>query len=292
MPQHTPASRSPYYPPRAGGSRTPRRFIGSMRAALHLERIHLPPLRGLWRILASAVVPGLVFHFNGPRIVARIIWGGLPVLFLVFLAGLGTFFAEAAFALMIGAHVASVSHLLRPLTIRVGLLLQLVFGVVFFVALSGLFYMPARGWFHAHVAMPLEVEGQMIVMNPWAERAEIRRGDRVLYRVHASSRQAVVLRAGMNFLPVSGLPGDLVVFGDGVAWINGQPHSLPGCAREWEAIVVPEECWFIWPDLDIINRGVAAASVANMLRRLAVVPNTDYVGRPYPWWFFRGQGSE
>jgi hypothetical protein len=56
---------------------------------------------------------------------------------------------------------------------------------------------------------------------------------------------------------------------------TGKHIHCPAASGEWDAIVVPEECWFIRPDLNINNGGVAAADIADLLRRLAVVQNTD-----------------
>jgi hypothetical protein len=52
---------------------------------------------------------------------------------------------------------------------------------------------------------------------------------------------------------------------------------------------VPDFCWFIWPELDISNRGVNLRNVQQALRGLAVVDRERFVGRPYRWWFFRAQ---
>jgi twitching motility protein PilT len=91
----------------------------------------------------------------------------------------------------------------------------------------------------------------------------------------------------MGLQPVWGMPGDEVVFEDGGLLVNGAPVSLPGSRRVLGGLTVPEDCWFIWPELNIVNRGVAADRVADSLRDLAIVPQGHLVGRPYAWWFFR-----
>jgi len=291
MPHSIPSSRSAYYPPRAGRLRAPRRMVQAARAVRCLERIHLPSVHGLRRTLAAALIPGLAFHYSGPRLVAKIIWFALPLLVLAFLAGLGTFASEVAFTLIISAHVTSVSHLLRPLMIRNRLWLQLVFGVVLFVGASVLFYIPAREWFHNHVAMPLSVRGQTLVINPRADPASINRGDWVAYRIDDWTWNNIRVREGMGAGPALGLPGDRLVFGNGMVQVNGSVHPLPGSSRELEPLDVPEFCWFIWPELDIANPGIAFRDVQQVIRGLALVDRERYVGRPYRWWFFRAQGT-
>ncbi len=290
MPHSIPARPSSYYPPRAGGLRIPRRMISSMRAAIHLERIQLPRIQGLLRVMASVAIPGLAFHLTGPRLTARIIWAALPLLFLVFLVGLGTFISEAAFAVIIGTHVASVSHLMRPLMIRNRLALQMVFGVVLFLAASVFLYIPAREWFHLHVALPVTIRGQVVVINPRADATTVHRGDVVAYRFDSWARQNIRVREGLGLEPVLAMPGDRLVFGDGIMYVNGSLQRLPLSARAWGSLVVPEHCWFIWPQLDSFNRGTVRG-VEDTLRGLALVDQGQLAGRPYRWWFFRAQGS-
>jgi hypothetical protein len=292
MPHLIPARESAYYPRRARGPHWPRRMIHGLRAAMKLERLRLPAWPSLRNTLAAVVIPGLAFHLSGPRLVARIIWMALPFLVLVFLAGLGTFVAEVAFGLMIAAHVTSVSHLLRPLLTRSRLVLQLVFGVVLFVAASVLVYVPAREWFHRHVAMPITVRDQIVIINPRADAATVGRGDVVVYRISAASSRNVIVREGVGAEAVLGMPGDRLVFGPGRVYVNGSAHLLPASSPEWEALVVPDHCWYIWPGLHGVYRGgVPAQAVEAMLQGLALVDRSDFVGRPHRWWFFRAQGS-
>lgn len=289
MPHSIRSRESAYYPPRAGRLRVPRRAIQAMRLVRCLERIRLPSVHNARRTLAAVLIPGLAFHYSGPRIVAKIIWIALPILLVAFLVGLGTFVAEVAFTLVISAHVTSVSHLMRPLMIRNRIWLQLVFGVVMFIGASVLVYIPARNWFHNHVAMPFTIRGQVIVINPRADVASIERGDLVAYRMGDWSYQNIVVREGMGLQPVLGLPGDRLVFRDGTVQINRSIHALSASSREWGTEVVPGFCWFIWPELEVSNRGVNPGAVQQAIRGLAMVDQERFIGRPYRWWFFRRQ---
>lgn len=289
MPHSIPSRQSVYYPPRAGRLRVPRRVVQVMRAVRWLERVRLPPVHSVRRTLAAALVPGLAFHYSGPRIVARIIWLALPLLVLAFLAGLGTFVAEIAFTLIISAHVTSVSHLLRPLMSQNRIWLQLVFGVVLFVGASVLVYIPARTWFHNRVAMPLTVHGQVIVINPRADASSVERGDVIAYRIGDWTYRNIVVREGLGLEPVLAVPGDRLVFGDGTVQVNGSCHALPESSSAWQPLDVQQFCWFIWPELDISNRGVNLRDVQQALLGLAQVDQERFVGRPYRRWFFRLQ---
>jgi hypothetical protein len=243
------------------------------------------------RVVAAALIPGLAYQLTGPRWVAKAIWIAFGILGLVFLAGLGTFLAEAAFGLMICTHVVSASHLMRPLMRQNRLALQLVFGVILFMAFSLWVYIPVRGWFQNHVAMPLRIQEQVIVINPRIDTTAVRRGDRVAYRIPGSRRRGIIVQEGLGLRPVWGMPGDQVVFGDGILRVNGMERMVSASRRDWGQRTVPEECWFIWPDFDMVNRGVAESGLADRLRDLAFVEQGHLVGRPYGWWFFRAQGS-
>jgi hypothetical protein len=261
-----------------------------MRAQMHLERIHLPRLRGFWRIVAAALIPGLAFHWRGPRWVARLIWTAFPLFLITFVVGLGTPAAEAAFALMIAAHVTSASHLLRPLMIRHRLPWQIVFGALLFVAVSAILYIPARNAFHHHVALAVTAHGHTRIMNPHPDIARIKRGDHVAYHIDRQSGTRVNVQAGLGMGAVLAVPGDHVAFGAGVISVNGVPQPQPGSSADWGNLIVPEECWFIWPDLGIVNRGVGGEELRRALRRLALVGHDTLVARQYDWWFWRSHG--
>lgn len=291
MPQQTPARHSAYYPPRAGGRLFGRRLCGQLYTSILLDRLRLPASTTIGRTFLALLVPGLSFYYLGPRLVARIIWLSLPWLVLTFLAGLGTPIGEFAFALVIGAHVASVSHLIRPLMSRHAVWQQMMLGLLLFLAVSLVVYLPIRNQFHAHIAMPLAVGGGTIIVNPRASAAEVQVGDVVAYRIHAMQRQAVIVREGFGVRPVWGLPGDRVQFGDGFCSVNGVLHPLDASSAAGGTMIVPEDCWFIWPDLSKVNPGVAPDEVQAMVHQLSVVPRADFVGRRYAWWFFRPQAT-
>jgi hypothetical protein len=79
------------------------------------------------------------------------------------------------------------------------------------------------------------------------------------------------------------------VFGDGKVQVNGSIHALPESSHEWPPLEVPEFCWFIWPEMNISNRGANLKDVQEAMLGLALVDRGRFVGRPYRWWFFRAQ---
>lgn len=294
MRQEAPATRSPYYPPRAGSEVHVRRQVhrasaGVRRLAQALKR-RTPSTLSLAQTLAALLIPGLVFHWNGPRFVARVIWAAMAAALLVFVAGVGTLTGNVAFGILISAHAISVSHVLRPTLVRARLAVQMLAGLAVFVLLTQLIYMPARTWFYENVAMPLQIEGRTVVVNPRASWEGIAKGDWVAYRIGGTTGgHTVVVHSGYGLGPVLALPGDRVGFGEASVIINGQPERQPRSTAAAGEITVPEDTWFIWPNVRVSAHGVSSAQVSAMLRQLALVPQTQFVGRPFGRWFFRKQ---
>jgi hypothetical protein len=53
--------------------------------------------------------------------------------------------------------------------------------------------------------------------------------------------------------------------------------------------VVPENHWFIWPELAIVQGNVAAAPAEAAFLRMSDVDQTQFVGKPFRRWFWRRQ---
>lgn len=288
------ATQSPYYPRRVGRGRMRRRLRRgwvAAKAGLHLDRIH-PPAFGTWgSLVMAALVPGWVFRVKGPRFVATLIWIAVPVLSLVFLAGLGTPLSNLAFMMIVGAHAVSVSRLLRPVLIRCRPLVQAVGGLALFMAISALIYVPVREWVHANIAMPLRVHGRVVIVNPRIQASAIQRGDLVAYHLRPVQVNLVHVTEGIGLRPVWGMPGETIAFKEGSMLINGRRHPAPWGAALTGTFVVPQESWLIWPELRINNEGVSGDQIETAMRRLATVSHDQLIGRAYARWFFRKQGQ-
>ena len=286
-----PEPTSSYYPPRAGWSSRWSRLRAAVRRELHLERLHLegfrlPPSRTVFHWLAGFFIPGLVFHWEGRRLIAKWIFRGCAVAVVVFLVFLGRLPADIAFNLLIAAQVAGATHQIRPVLWGSRVLPQMVFSVLLFVGLTQWLYLPARDLFYHVVALPLQVEQRVLIVNPQASRAGVVRGDWVAYRIEGYAAHGVVVREGFGLQPVLGLPGDVVEYGTIEFTVNGQAQPRQPHMPEAGGLTVPEKHWFIWPQLHTGGYGNNAAYQANAYRRLALVSHEDFVGRAYRWWFF------
>jgi len=251
----------------------------------------LPAARTLVKTCLGLVVPGLSFHFAGHRLLAKCVGAGCGVAVLVFLVWLGFPAANWTFMLIISAHVASVSQQIQPLMQTRRLATQIILGMVLFAAMSLLIYLPARNWFYEHAAMPLQTRGNVIVLDPRVGPDAIKCGDNVAYRIEGGYANGVVVRAGYGYGPVLAVPGDRVAFTANNCRVNGAPKPRLAHMPEAGELVVPEKCWFIWPDLDIYVHGVSEETVAQGMLKVALVDQNDFVGQLFKRWFFRKQIS-
>ncbi len=296
MSRHLTVLRSAYYPPRARWYSPVLRPAQWLRRVLHLEQIHLPPPRTVLQGLLGLLVPGLSFYLAGQRLAARCIFAGCAVAMLIFLIFLGHPAADWAFLALISAHVASVTQQILPWITSRRVWAQLVLSVILFAGINQFVYVPARNWFLRHVAMPLQTPRGVVIVNPSARRGRIQQADWVAYRIEANvagligaNHGSIVLRAGYGYGPVLALPGDRVEFGPEVCQINGAPIPRLTDMPASGTLTVPENHWFVWPELRISGHGNFTASLEAEMERLALVDQNDFVGRPFKRWFFTKQ---
>jgi hypothetical protein len=55
-------------------------------------------------------------------------------------------------------------------------------------------------------------------------------------------------------------------------------------------VAVPEKHWFVWPELGISGYGnTPEGNITAMMQQLALVPENDFVGKPFKRWLWRRQ---
>lgn len=288
---------SPYYPPRARWwSRLLTPWFRFQRR-LHLEKIHCPAGFNTGQTFLALLVPGISFLVLGRRMLGLTVLGIYGVALTVYFIRLGFLEGNFAYGLLLAAHATSVFYLLAHWVGEMELLnrLGLAFGSLLVVWL--LLYLPAVNWFERHVAVPLLVRGQVLVMRPHLVPAEVRRGDRIMFHLDEAQigqahggNGAVWVRAGVGWGPVLGLPGDRVMFSTNSFSINGAwQTNLAHMPMEGE-MLIPTNRWFVWPEFGINSHGnVSEANIAGLILQLATITSTQMTGRPYPAWLGRKQ---
>jgi len=230
------------------------------------------------------LMPGYVFHHLGWRRVGRAIVVGCSVALVVFVIWLGRPASDWAFFLLISAHVASVSQLIQSRLVTQRLAVQMAISMLLFTAATMLVYLPVRALFHEHVAMPLQTAHGVVIVNPRAKSASVRRGEVVAYRIAGGYDHGVILRSGYGLGPVLAVAGDRVKFTPAAVWVNDTPHLRLDRMPQSGELGVTEGHWFVWPDVRVSAYNPVMVSAE--LLRLAQVERSQVVGRPFKRWFF------
>jgi hypothetical protein len=281
---------SPYYPPRARWYRPGWRFGAAVRRRLHLDRLRPPGPISVRAFLCGLLVPGLAFGARGARLWGRVAVAASGLLAGLFFVWLGYPAGNVAFGLLLSLHSTGVAFLCEPWLAGARLRTRVFFSLATLLALGGLVYMPLRHLLQERYCLPMNVAGRVVVVSTRASAASVQRGDWIAYSIGAEGDHGVYVSAGYGLGPVLAVGGDRVRFGPNGIEINGvsapRRDHMPA-AGEW---VVPQNCWFVWPEVDISGHGnVGAAVLSERLLRMATVTPAQFVGKPFQRWFWRRQ---
>ena len=291
-----PDEASAFYPPRARWHSAFFYLGGALRRRLALDRLTLPQEMRLSGLLAGFLVPGLAVYLRGPRL-----WGHAAIslcllLFIIYTLWLGYSAANLALGLMLSVHSTGLVYYCSPLLAHEPLRARLAFTCGSLLGLLLVIYLPMRNVIQAHWFTPVRMNGQVFVVQRISKPVSVHRGDWVAYRFDQDAvgenyhGGTVWMRGGMNLGPVLALPGDTVVFSSNSFSVNGVVQTnLPHMPLAGD-LVVPEDHWFIWPNLEISGHGnVGESRISSALMGLSNVPETNYFGQPFARWFWRRQ---
>lgn len=285
---------SSYYPPRAGWSRHFYEAGYAFRRQLHLEDLKLPQFAvtvSVWECLLCLLVPGFSFTFAGWKLFGR---GTLVAWFAalgVFVLWLGHAAANIAFGMMMSMHVSSIIHFLNRLAPSMTLLRRLGYSLAVLFVVGQLIYATGLRLFQRHLFMPLRWNERVYVVNPRANRGDVKRGELVAVRTKRTGAKGVQIRAGFTLDRVVAQPGDFVRFNRNSFRVNETESEMrePWMPTEG-SLEMDEKTWLVWPELTTINRnniGDDAITAAVLL--VAQVHREQIIGRPYRRWFWRDQ---
>lgn len=278
-----------FYPPRAGTGqglcsawfRWRRRI-----AAIRLARFSgtTPAAHRAWIVL----IPGYGIAVRGNPVVGSValfLWGACGLVVLVYL---GQAAGNVATAVMVGIHATgTVCALHREvfLSTRMSRIKAQFLAVLVLVLLI---YCPAF-WLVRGVAFPLHTQRELIIVNGLTFTSSLERGDVVGYRIRRIGGLGPVrVDAGYGLDPVIALPGDRVVFHQDSIEVNGETRRRLSHMPVSGELVIPDKHWFIWP-VSIGVSGYHGEIASNLMKRTAVVPRSDIIGKPFTRWFWRKQ---
>jgi len=287
---------SSYYPPRARWYRRIYAPWFALQRGLHLEKIHLPAGVTFQQFVLSLVIPGYAFFANGRPILGRAFLSAYGLGAVLFVVALGYSLGGLAYAVMISAHASSIVFLegcwFRE---RLEFRFRLALAGLTLLAVWLAVYAPIIGYVEGHWIIPLRVRENVVVVHRLASVPVIQRGDYVMYSLHEGHNrlihnQAVFVNSGFGWGPLLAVAGDRVEFTTNHVIVDGEARALLPHMPDRGGFVVPEKHWFVWPELDISGHGdVGEANISAMMMELAVVSESQFIGKPFKRWFFRRQ---
>jgi hypothetical protein len=283
---------SPYYPPRARFYSPILGWSAALGRQTRLDRLEMPHGVSLWEFLGGFFVPGFGFWLRQPRFWGRVAIGVSAFLLIVFFVFLGQGAGNVAYGLLISIHSSGLVFLLEPWFAGRRILYRIVVSCVAMGILSVALYVPARHYLEAHWLLPLQIKGKPVVVQRIAG-LHPRRGELVAYSLAGEYENHIVLQEGFGIRPVLGVPGDTVQFSAEGAMVNGKLYpSKPHMPRTGETVVSPGH-YFIWPEFQIGGHGaVSEQDLSGTLLNIALVSETQIIGKPFRRWFLRNQVTE
>ena len=284
---------SPYYPPRARWYSPLFYCGGAVRRRLALDRVHLPREITLGGLVAGFLVPGLAIHLRAPGFWGKAAMPGCGFLFLFFMLWFGYPAGNVAFGLLLAIHATGFVYYCSPLLREEPLKSRLLFTLLALIGLGLLIYLPVRNVILRHWLVPVRLNGQVMVVQRQFPAEAIQRGDWIAYRLHGSeewSEGTVYVRSGLGLGPVLAMAGDRVEFSTNAFTVNGISHPLLPHMPAAGGLTVPENNWFVWPNVGISGHGnVGEDRISSAMLQMAVVSRAQFVGKPYKRWLWRRQ---
>jgi hypothetical protein len=279
---------SPYYPPRARWYSPLLSLGNAVRRRTYLDRLHLPSGIPVRHFIPGLLLPGMAFYLRGERLIGLAVFLGCGVLAATFIVWLGYPVANVAFGLLLSAHATSVLFLLNPWLAGARFIFRIVFGLAVLLLVGGCIYGPLRNEFQAHYLMPIRINEQVVVVRRSSSPDSVKRGDWIAYSIRGGGGEGMYVARGWGLGPVLATAGDQIRFTTNGFAVNGVVQALRPHMPTKGELMVPRNCWFIWPDLAINGNGNAAAITSTMLE-LATVPESAFFGRAFNRWFWRRQ---
>ena len=290
---------SPYYPRRA-------RWYGLLfhlgfatRHRFALDRIRLPEkiTITLGGIILGFLIPGLAIYSRDFRLWGMIVLLACAFLFLSFFVWLGYPVGNYAFGLMLSIHASGLVFYYSPLLRNEDIWHRILLTIAVLLGLGLLFYAPMRSIIQNHWAMPFRRNGHVVIVGKFTLAGSVKRGDLVMYSLQDSfagnghgEGGAIWVREGFGWGPVLAMAGDRITFTTNSFAVNGVEQTLLPHMPQGGELIVPENKWFIWPELGISGHGNTSETViSDTMLRLATVPEDQFVGKPFKRWFWRKQ---
>lgn len=155
------------------------------------------------------------------------------------------------------------------------------------------FYWPLSELLFGRVLMPLRSPSGVVVVNRMVRPGAVRRGETIAYQIQGwvgtRGHAGIYVGAGLGLGRVLAVAGDRVEFGSEHFLVNGVAFPLQADMPKVGELVVREGHWFIWPSVARWRGAAGAGAMTATLMRVASVPQSDFIGKPFKRWFGRWQ---
>jgi len=281
---------SPYYPPRARWYHFGFDWAGQLRRSFRLRGSRETFKPSLFAVASGLLLPGCGFKIRFPGILGNVALLLCTTLVLIFFVWLGHPVSNAAFGLLLSVHVTGANFVVEPYLAHARLGYRIVFSLCWCFIILTLVYLPARNLLETHWFFPININGEVVVINRAASLRAVKRGDWIVYSIAENAARGVVVQAGYSLGSVLAVPGDHVQFTKGGFDVNGQEQARRQSMPREGDFVMPEKGWFIWPDLATLGHGhVDESEISAMFMRLAMVSEGQFAGKPFKRWFWHRQ---
>jgi hypothetical protein len=224
------------------------------------------------------------------RRVSAVAIAGIYVLALIgFVIGLGYPVSGFSYGILISVHSISILFLLLHWMRFDVFRWRIAMAALVVIAVWLLIYAPLVGLAQRYW-IPMQFGDRVYVVSTRVPR-DLRAGDLLAYSVaRRTFAPGVVVDAGVDLAPVLAVGGDVVRFKPDALYVNGVAEERrPHMPSEGE-LIVPENNWFVWPNLDIrFGANVPPGTISAALLDQAVVSREQFAGRPFRHWFWRRQ---
>ncbi len=236
----------------------------------------------------SAILPTYGF-FRGGRLL-------LGYCVLVAYLGAATFlfvrlgYSEASYALygLLLLHVSGFSFVLHHASERPPLKRLLWLTILAYAFAIACIYVPLGRVVRAFVAIPLNVEGKVVIVNPRVRAQDLRHGDSVAFSIEPIRRDNFRVESGNELTQLLAVGDDQVRFGYDHFFVNEtrvfgkKADAMPKAGD----LAVPENHLFVWPT---VANSLAQRQGGEIIPELVFVPTNRVLGTPYRSWFGRKQ---
>jgi hypothetical protein len=260
---------------------------------MRIEGLHYHGPLPLPQLLLCLVIPGLSLLLLGRRTLGLAFVAVYFAGAAAFVAGLGFVAGDIGYGIVISIHATSIcfleAHWLKDSSFNT----RLALAFCTLVAVWGLIYAPLVHLVESRWIVPMRFGNHVMIVQRGVNVRSLKRGDWVAFKL-ASNRfgdheDRVVVDGGMVLDRVVALPGDHVEFATNAVIVNGVAVPAQRLMPENGELVLPENVWFIWPNLDIYRHGAAAFNITATLQDAAMVKEKQIVGRAFKSWCGRSQ---